>query len=65
MFCKENFLQELKVDDGESITVTVKTLNRDCKHSSFDDLGVANTERKHVDWITLPRMFSQEDLPVA
>ena len=25
----------------------------------------ANTEGKQVDWITLARMFSQDDLPVA
>ena len=65
-FVKKNLLEELKVE-GKSTTVTVKTLNGDCKHSSLavDDLEVANIEGKQVDWITLPRMFSQDDLPVA
>ena len=59
-------LEELKVG-GESTTVTVKTLNGDCKHSSLavDDLEVANIEGNQVDWIMLPRMFSQDDLPAA
>ena len=52
---------------GGSTTVTVKTLNGDCKHSSLavDDLEVANIEGNQVDWIRLPKMFSQDDLPVA
>ena len=28
-------------------------------------MEVANVEGKQADWITLPRMFSQDDLPVA
>ena len=59
-------LEELKVE-GKSRTVTIKTLNGDWKHSSLavDDLEVANIEGKQADWITLSRMFSQDDLPVA
>ena len=52
-FVKKYLLEELKVE-GKSATVTVKT-----------DLEEANIEGKEVDWITLPRMFSQDDLPVA
>ena len=53
--------------EGKSRTVTIKTLNGDWKHSSLavDDLEVANIEGKQADWITLSRMFSQDDLPVA
>ena len=59
-------LEELKFE-GKSRTVTIKTLNGDWKHSSLavDDLEVANIEGKQADWITLSRMFSQDDLPVA
>ena len=59
-------LEELKVE-GKNTTVTIKTLNGDCKHSSLavDDLKVAHIEGKQADWITLPRMFSQDDLQVA
>ena len=65
-FVKKAFLEDLKVE-GKSTTVTVKTLNGNCKHSSLavDDLEVANIERKHVDCVTLPRILSQDDLPVA
>ena len=52
-FVKKNLLEELKVE-GKSATVTVKT-----------DLEEPNIEGKEADWITLPRMFSQDDLPVA
>ena len=65
-FVKKILQEELKVE-GKNATVTIKTLNGDCKHSSLtvDDLEVANIEGKQADWITLPRMFSQGDLPVA
>ena len=65
-FVKKTFLEDLKVE-GKSTTVTIKTLNGNCKHSSLavDDLEVAIIERKHVDCVTLPRMLSQDDLPVA
>ena len=65
-FVKKSLLKQLKVE-GKSAPVTVKTLNGDWKHSSLavDDLEVANIEGKQVDWITLPRMFSQDDLPIA
>ena len=53
--------------EGKNTTVTIKTLNGDCKHSSLalDNLEVANIEGKQADWIALPKMFSQDDLPVA
>ena len=65
-FVKKPLLEELKVE-GKSTTVTVKTLNGDCKYCSLvvDDLEVANIERKQADVIALSRMFSQDDLPVA
>ena len=65
-FVKKSLLEQLKVE-GKNAPVTVKTLNGDCKHSSLavNDLEIANIEEKQVDWITLPRMFSQDDLPVA
>ena len=66
-FLKKTMLEELKIE-GKSTTVTVRTLNGDCKHSSLavNDLEVVNIEGKQSDyWITLPRMFSQDDLPVA
>ena len=65
-FVKKTLLEELKVE-RKSTTVAVKTLNGDCKYRSLvvDDLEVANIERKQADVIALPRMFSQDDLPVA
>ena len=66
LIVKKTLLEELKVE-CKSTTVTVKTLNGDCKHSSLavDDLEVANIEEKQVDWMTLPRMFYQDDFPIA
>ena len=65
-FVKKLLLEELKVK-GKLTTVTIKTLNGDCRHSSLavDNLEVGSIEGKQADWITLPRMFSQDDLLVA
>ena len=65
-FVKKTLHEELKVE-GKSTTVTVKTLNGDCKYSSLavHDLEAANTQGKQVDWIKLQRMVSQDDLPVS
>ena len=65
-FVKKTLREELKVD-GKSTTVTVKTLNGDCKYSSLavHDLEAANIQGKQVDWIKLQRMVSQDDLPVS
>ena len=65
-FAKKTLREELKVE-GKSTTVTVKTLNGDCKYSSLavHDLEAANIQGKQVDWIKLQRMVSQDDLPVS
>ena len=65
-FVKKTLREELKVE-GKSTTVTVKTLNGDCKYSSLavHDLEAANIQGKQVDWIKLQRMVSQDDLPVS
>ena len=65
-FVKKTLREELKVE-GKSTTVTVKTLNGDCKFSSLavHDLEAANIQGKQVDWIKLQRMVSQDDLPVS
>ena len=65
-FVKKTLLEVLKVE-GKSTTVTVKTLNGECKHSSLAtyDLEVANIQGKQVDWITLPRMFLQDNFLLA
>ena len=54
-FVKKTLREELKVE-GKSTTVTVKTLNGDCKYSSLavHDLEAANIQGKQVDWINLP-----------
>ena len=54
-FVKKTLHEELKVE-GKSTTVTVKTLNGDCKYSSLavHDLEAANIQGKQVDWINLP-----------
>ena len=46
-FVKKPLLKELKVE-GKSTTVTVKTLNENCKHSSLavNNMEVANRKRK-------------------
>ena len=65
-FVKKTLRKELKVE-GKSITVIVKTLNEDCKHSSLavNDFEVGSIEEKQADLVALPRIFSQSDLPVA
>ena len=65
-FVKKTLCEELKVE-GKSTTVTVKTLNGDCKYSTLavHDLEAANIQGKQVDWIKLQRMVSQDDLPVS
>ena len=65
-FVKKTLREELKVE-GKSTTITVKTLNGDCKYSSLavHDLEAANIQGKQVDWIKLQRMVSQDDLPVS
>ena len=54
-FVKKTLREELKLE-GKSTTVTVKTLNGDCKYSSLavHDLEAANIQGKQVDWINLP-----------
>ena len=63
---KTNLLEELKVS-GVQTAVTIKTLNGDYKHSAItvDCLEVANVDEKKREWIKLPRVFSQDDLPAA
>ena len=46
----------------------MKTLNGDYKHSStiaVDGLEFTNVDEKKGEWIKLPRVFSQDDLPAA
>ena len=66
-FVKTKLLEELKVS-GIKTAVTIKTLNGDYKHSStiaVDGLEVTNVDEKKGEWIKLPRVFSQDDLPAA
>ena len=65
-FVKTTLLDELSVK-GTMTSVTIKTLNGDQKYQSFavDGLEVSNVQGMRPDWIKLPRVFSQEDLPVA
>ena len=49
-FVKKTLRKELKVE-SKSITVIVKTLNEDCKHSSLavNDFEVGSIEEKQAD----------------
>ena len=63
-FVKTNLQKELKVQ-GINTSVTIKTLNGDFKHSTraIEGLEVSNADWKKEEWINLPRMFSQNELP--
>ena len=65
-FVKTELLEKLEVE-GTNTSVTIKTLNGNQKHSSVavDGLEVSNVEESLGNWIKLPKMFSQDDLPVA
>ena len=63
-FVKTNLLKELKVQ-GINTSVTIKTLNGDFKHSTrvTEGLEVSNAYWKKEEWVSLLRMFSQNELP--
>ena len=63
-FVKTNLLKELKVQ-GINISVTIKILNGDFKHSArrIEGPKVSNADWKKEEWISLPRMFLQNELP--
>ena len=63
---KTNLLEELKVS-GIKTSVAIKTLIGDYKHSAIaaDGLEVTNVDEEKGEWIKLPRVFSQDNLPAA
>ena len=65
-FVKTNLLEELEVS-GIRTSVTIRTLNKDYKHSTIaaDGLEVTNVDEEEGEWIKLPTVFSQDDLSAA
>ena len=64
-FVKNDLLEKFAVE-GTHTSITINTLNGKQKHTSVavDGLEVSNIDESIGEWIKLPKMFSQDDLPV-